>query len=155
MIAVLRAAIVAILVALLSGLTSHVADAATPASPDMQSYAYDGRHHTAPPTFTTSERGPPAAEVALTRHTAVDPRPHGELAHPQPVVSGSYAEYDHSAQLAPSDRASVTTRTAPGGRTAHLRAHLDVRCAAKTAPGIKAGAEGGETAGKTHPRSTT
>lgn len=124
--------LVAALAALLIVPTASVATSAVSVA-RVSAYNYDGHHHTEEPTYTATERGPPAIAYAYNGpRLAVDATSHGPSTRPQLGSAWACTTYDHRVRFVQVDNGSGTTRTASDVGAAEVRAVLGSRCAAKS-----------------------
>jgi hypothetical protein len=121
-----------------------------PATP-VQTYTYDVHLHPAAMTTATSERGPPGSTAGrVPTYNSVGLWSNGPSARPSGSATAAIYDYGDVRRLVQSD--SITW-THGGEATGALSSLLLTGVAAKTAPEIKAGWMGGQTAGKRFPQS--
>lgn len=98
----------------------------------VANYAYDACHHTAVPTCTTTERGPPAEPCRDIANPAVGHRPDGALAGSATTATSIAYTYDALAPLAQAARVAGTTHKQVKDERAALSALGESGVAAET-----------------------
>jgi hypothetical protein len=104
--------------------------------PLVHAYTYDGPSHSARPSASNTERGPPATTYDHTAlRSAVDMWLHGSSACPQPCSTWTYNDHDRPVRSVQTDSGSGSgiTWTASGGSAGERRGVPGRRCAAKAA----------------------
>ncbi len=100
---------------LLPVLPAEIHAVETPAA--VAIYAYDGHHHSALPSHTMQERGPPGTYDQATAYDAVGYRSHSPSAHPEGAPTPTAYTYNDPAEFAEISGSVVpASGAAPGTR---------------------------------------
>jgi hypothetical protein len=127
---VARAAVIAVLAALVSWFAVTPSNAVTKPSTPPLVYTYDGLAHTAPSNDATTERGPPTAYNRASAYDAVDRWPLGPSACSDRFTTLSWTTCDDLAGLVRGARASGATREPARGTVSALYVFRQGRVAA-------------------------
>lgn len=111
-------------------------------------YVFDAPVYNAPGSDAASGRGPPTDICEYTTYDAFDHESHGSSARTGARNAPTIYDYDDTARFVRSEGSSHGVTGLNAGSEAGLVVVQRSQVAAKTAPEIKAGAQGGPTAGK-------